>query len=340
MVDRYMTLREEWKAASPSTWVPFRDPPKSRARGRMDAYLDRVLEVLLEDDVSEAKKAISGLERKNAGLQEKAARLELEKAAAPEDTRFYEVWKSSRDAVDRRIAGIKEEMEANRALMAERRGEIRLRLAREGIELSEDELRNLLMTVSGDDQLDGMVALKNIYQISGRLRELMRTSGSLAVSRKYYGVFLIAVQAHELQLVSFRERVKDEYLPRLEAIREENRALMGRTRKLAEGDGRYRANVTAQEMTERVGARYRELLVNQDKLLEQRLAALRRVIAYVENTYETVSLASGLADSMEDSLTNLQALLEMPVVPPVAFESSLEEKFQELSARISAGPKA
>ncbi|MDR1040306.1 MAG: hypothetical protein LBR80_09115 [Deltaproteobacteria bacterium] len=340
MVDKYTRLRGELSSAADSTWVPFRDSPKERAQAEINGFLDRVLNVLLEDDVTEVKRAISRLERENAELQDKVARLEIDRASAPDKARFYEVWKSSQSGIDRRIEAARREIAGNRADMADKRGSIRRKLAREGIELSEDELRNLLMTVSGDDQLDSIVALKNIYTISNRLRELMRTTESLAVSRKYYAVFLIATQAHELQLVRFRQKIAREYLPRLEAIRAENQALMARTRDLAASDPQYRSNLTAQEMTERVAVRYRELLSGQDGILEDRLAALRKVIAYVENTYETVSLASGLAASMEDSLTSLQALLEMPIVPPVAFESSLEDKFQELSERINAGPSA
>jgi hypothetical protein len=306
----------------------------------MNEFLDKVLGVLLDDDVSDVKADISKLEGKNYGLQERVARLEMERAAAPEDTSFYEVWKSSRSDVDRKIESAKREIEGNRLAIAEKRGGIRAMLREAGIELSEDELRNLLMTVSGDDQLDSIVALKNIYQVSSRLRDLMRSTESLTVSRKYYAVFLLATQAHELQLTRFRERIASEYIPRLEDIRKDNSALMERTRTLASSDPQYRSNLAAQEMTERVAVRYRELLLNQDGILAERLTALRKVIAYVENTYETVSLASGLADSMEDSLTNLQALLEMPVVPPVAFESSLEDKFQELSDRITQGPNA
>ncbi|MDR1040406.1 MAG: hypothetical protein LBR80_09630 [Deltaproteobacteria bacterium] len=339
MVDKFVRLRADLATASDSTWVPFRDPPKARARSAMDDYLDRVLGVLLKDDVSQVKREISRLEVKNSELQERIARLEIDKASAPDSSRFYEVWKSSQSDIDKRIASAKKEIASNRADIAEKRGGIRIMLAREGIQLTEDELKNLLMTVSGDDMVDSMVALKNIYHISGRLRELMGTTQSLAVSRKYYAVFLIATQAHELQLVRFRRKIADEYIPRLEAIRSENQTLMARTRQLAANDPQYRSNLTAQEITERVAVRYRELLQNQDGILSDRLDALRLVIRFVENTYETVSLASGLADSMEDSLTNLQALLEMPVVPPVAFESSLEDKFQELSERISAGPQ-
>ncbi|MDR1036915.1 MAG: hypothetical protein LBT40_10175 [Deltaproteobacteria bacterium] len=337
MVDKFVRLRADVATAADSTWVPFRSSPKERARSEMDGFLDRVLGVLLKDDVSQVKRDISRLGQKNADLQDRIARLEIDKASAPDSSRFYEVWKSSQSDIDKRIASAKRDMASNRADIAEKRGMIRIMLAREGIQLSEDELKNLLMTVSGDDMVDSMVALKNIYQVSGRLRELMGTTQSLAVSRKYYAVFLIATQAHELQLVRFRKKIAEEYIPRLDSIRAENQTLMARTRQLASENAQYRSNLTAQEMTERVAGRYRDLLQNQDKILSDRLAALRLVIRYVENTYETVSLASGLADSMEDSLMNLQALLEMPVVPPVAFESSLEDKFQELSQRISAG---
>jgi hypothetical protein len=49
-----------------------------------------------------------------------------------------------------------------------------------------------------------------------------------------------------------------------------------------------------------------------------------------------VNLASGLSDSMDASVGDLAELLSMPIAPPMAFESNLEDKFLEISALLAA----
>jgi hypothetical protein len=110
---------------------------------------------------------------------------------------------------------------------------------------------------------------------------------------------------------------------------------MAKTTELAASNVQYRNNLAAQRITEEVAVKFRSLLGSQRAILETRLRAIAEIIQYTDNTYQTVSLASNLSDSMDECVNNLGALLKMPIVPPLPFDNQLEFKFLELSERLA-----
>jgi hypothetical protein len=338
LVDKFLALREKLPTASDSmwSWAPFVADDKSQIQDDINVYLDKSLAVLLDDAAIKTKKEINRLDQENLALLEKIGQLELEKTAAPATAGKLEFWKTSVDKLDDKIAEAKRKIEANNAAIAKKRAQIKNSLAQANVHLTDDQIKTLLITVSGQDQLDALVALKNLYALTDALKNVMKGSTNLSVNKKYYGVFLLATQAHQRQLALFLKRLNDQYLPKLAALKKENLVLMAETRALAAQNPIYANNVEAQKVTDVVADKYRDLLVSQRGNVEDRLTALNEVLKYVENTYRTVSLASSLATSMEDGLNTLQAILEMPILPPVAFENDLESTFLELSAKISS----
>ncbi|MDR2142079.1 MAG: hypothetical protein LBR11_09875 [Deltaproteobacteria bacterium] len=337
-VDKYLALRDKLPNASDSfwSWVPFTADDKSQIQDDINAYLDQSLAVLLDDEAIKTKNEINRLESENRQTQEKIAQLELEKTTAPTDTSKLKFWTTSASQIDDKIESLKKKIQANISKIEGKRNDIKRNLEKSNIFLTNDQIKTLLITVSGQDQLDAIVALKNLYNLTETLKNLMRQSNNLTINKKYYGVFLLATEAHERQLNLFLDRLNNQYLPSLQALKEENLALMAETRRLAAEKPIYQSNVAAQAMTDEVADKYRDLLTSQRRNLEERRAALAEVLQYVANTYKTVSLASSLATSMEESLNTLQAILEMPILPPVAFENSLEATFLELSEKIAA----
>jgi hypothetical protein len=337
MVDKFVELKDKLPTAKDSfwSWVPFTEDDKGQVQNDINGYLDKSLAILLDDEAIKIKRAIAGLEADNLKLLEKIGALELEKPSAPADSKAYEFWKTSVNDLDDKIASARGKIESNNKEIAKKRYEIKAALAKSNINLTDDELKTLLMTVSGQDQLDALVALKNLYILTDGLKSAMSSSKNLSMNKKYYGVFLMASEAHQRQLVLFLNRLDERYLPKLKALKEENLALMAETKTLAKNNPIYANNLEAQRITDIVADKYRDLLIGQRKNVEVRLAALTEVVTYVENTYRTVSLASSLATSMEDGINTLEAILEMPILPPVAFENNLESTFLELSAKIA-----
>ncbi|MDR1608910.1 MAG: hypothetical protein LBT38_10960 [Deltaproteobacteria bacterium] len=336
-VDKYLALRDKLPKANDSfwSWVPFTEDNKNQIQDDINVYLDQSLAVLLDDTAIKIKNDINSLAAENRALLEKIGQYELEKAAAPKETSALKFWDTSVSQYNDKIEDAKKKIVANTAKIEIKRAEIKSNLAKSNIYLSDDQIKTLLVTVSGQDQLDAIVALKNLYSLADALKKLIGSNSDLNVYKKYYGVFLLATQAHERQLVLFIDKVDNKYLPKLKDLKDENLKLMAETQALAAQNSIYAQNLVAQRVTDVVADKYRDLLKSQRENLNSRLKALSEVLKYVENTYRTVSLASGLATSMEEGLNTLKAILEMPILPPVAFENNLEATFLELSEKLS-----
>jgi ElaB/YqjD/DUF883 family membrane-anchored ribosome-binding protein len=339
-IDKFMDLRSKFSGAKDSSWVPFRDGEKTRVRNDINDLLDETLILLLDDSLVEAKEDINRLKYKIKNLEEKVNGYDLARSQAVPSKKFYEFWKDTDTGLDDKIASLQNEIDSAQVEIAQKGQLIKKKLSDAGIALSEADITNLLITVSGADQFSSLVVLKNIYALTDRLRESMQRTKNLEVSRKYYAIFLLVTQAYERQLSLFDQKIDDTYIPRLEVIRADNLSLIEETEELARSKPQYpqyQNNLAQQRITETVAVKYRTLLESQKSIIQRRLEALRELIAYVNNTYQTVTLAASLASNMEESLTSIQMLMDLPVVPPVAFESNLEEKFQELSEKLSQG---
>jgi hypothetical protein len=336
-VDEFLVLRDKLPKAKDSrlSWLPFTDESRKDIQSDINACLDGTLDILLDGSAVTIKREILALEAKNRSIQDRISRLEMEKISAPSDKKSYQFWTSTKENLDQKILDSRLEIRENSRLIDQKREEIRSYLAQSNINLTEEQMKMLLITVSGQDQLDALVALKNIYSLTETLKGLLQSSSNLTISKKYYGIFLLAAEAHQRQLLLFMDRLDKLYVPKLKELQAENRTLMAETRNLAKTNSLYQSNLAAQSVTEEVTIKYMDLLVRQRSNLEVRLAALNEVLKYADNTYRTISLASSLAASMEEGLNTLQALLEMPIMPPAPFENRLEDTFLELSAKIA-----
>jgi hypothetical protein len=337
LVDKYTTARDKLPQAKDSFWsfVPFTGEDKKDIQNDINSFLDKALAELLDDSAVKTKNDINRLEDENKALTEQIAKYEMQKSSAPASSSKLKFWENSTSDLDDKIRSTQRKISDNYSEISKKRSDIKADLAKANIHLTDDQIKTLMVTVSGQDQLDALVALKNLYALTDALKQLMANSNNLSINKKYYGVFLLATEAHQRQLGLFINRLNNQYLPKLKALQDENRALMAKTRQLAAQNPIYQSNVDAQEITDLVADKYHDLLVNQRENLEDRLETITDILKYVENTYRTVSLASSLATSMEDDINTLQALLEMPILPPVAFENNLESTFLELSAKLS-----
>lgn len=334
--DKYINARNLWLVADDSSWIPFVDSEKTKASQVVNGYLDRALALLLDDSVIASKDNIKGLYAKNKLLETEIARLNLEKIAAPLEKKFYEVWKDTSDDMDKKIAGLRGQINKNKALIDRQITGISDQLANSKINLSNDQVKTIFISPSGEDQLNSIVVLKNIYAICDVLKKAIADGNDLSVNKKYYAVFLLATEAHKKQLETNLGNIESLYLPRLARLQEDNQALMSQTRDRAADNPKYETNLIAQQQTQEVSEKFKDLLKNQGAIILDRLKALEDIIQFTDNTYQTVDLASSLSDSMSQSANSLLALLEMPIMPPIDFENSLESKFLEISEKINA----
>ncbi|MDR2368272.1 MAG: hypothetical protein LBF58_09230 [Deltaproteobacteria bacterium] len=318
------------------SWIPFLSSDKTKARVALDEHLDKALAILLDDSIIKTKDKIRDLYNKNSDLEMEISELGINRIGAPEGKKFYEVWKSTASDMDEKISDLRAQIRKNSATIDRLMGEIVSQLNDAKIPMTREQVRNFFIAASGEDQLQSIVALKNLYAICDILKQSLAGSTDLNFSKKYYGVFLLATDAHKKQLEDNLGKIDNVYIPRLLEIQRDNEALMAQTMELAASKPQYRNNVIAQEQTLQVTQKFQVLLKNQATIVMDRLTALDGIIEFAENTYLTVSLAASLSNVMDQSAMNLQAILGMPVMPPLEFENSLESKYLEITHRLSA----
>ena len=336
-IEKFLQLRDKLaSAADKNSWIPFVGNEKKDIQKDIDVYLDNALKVLLDDSIIKAKNDIKNLQDKNKKINDQISDYELLKATAPKQTKAYQVWKTTYGDLEEKIEKSYQEIENNKVKITRLMTEIKSKLAVAQIILSDDQINNIFIIKSGEDQLYSIVVIKNLYSLTDILQDLLKNSKNLTVSRKYYGIFLLATEAHQHQLLANLNSINNDYLPKLESIRKENADLMVKTRELAKNNSQYLNNLSAQQITDDVTKKFKELLISQRDLLLERLKTIDEIITYTDNTYKTVSLASSLSDSMDECVNNLAAMLKMPIVPPLAFDNQLEAKFLEISEQLSA----
>ncbi|MDR2386748.1 MAG: hypothetical protein LBE80_04070 [Deltaproteobacteria bacterium] len=335
-VEEYVKVRYRFLSADDKdSWVPFVDSDKTKARKELDSYLNDALSVLLNDQVIKIKDDIKALYKKNRDLEVEITDINFKKIDSPSGKKFYEVWKNTTNDIDDKISDRRNQIRKNRLLIDKYMDDIVRQLAAGKVTLSKEQVHNIFIS-NGEDQLNAIVVLKNLYAICDILKQSIAQSNDINVNKKYYGVFLLATDAHKKQLETNLVKIDEIYLPKLLELQKNNQALMETTRSLAQNNPQYENNLIAQRQTQEVAEKFKVLLQNQATIVMERLEALEDIILYAENTYATVDLASSLANSMDQSVNDLQELLNMPVIPPLTFENSLEDKFLEISQKLAS----
>lgn len=337
-VDKFLELSARYDKAEEDSWLPkpFTDT-KSSVSGEINKLLDSVLQTLGDDRLVRLKKEINALSAANGVLAERIGDLTMRRLAAPEDTKKYEIWKSSADEISEKIERAREEIAANENKIQENKRLIQRLLAESGLKMTDAEVDSLLKTVTGDDVIEATAVLKNVHSIVFRLQGMMTAEDeNIHLAKKYYGLYLLATRAYARQLELFAESIEAQYLPRLGEIRADNKKLMAETKALAGKDSRYEGNLAAQMITEKAAAKYEEVLKNQKIKIEKRRAEVAGILAYAENTYKTVTLAHSLFSTMNEGLASYEALMSLTMIEAVPFENKdLELKFQELTQKIA-----
>lgn len=336
-VEDYLVLRERYNKAADGSWLPnpFSDT-KHSVRKDINAVLDKALEILLDDRLVEKKKEIAKLNANINDCQQQIADLKMKSLSAPDEKKAYELWVDDSKDIDKKITHNQNQIVKNQKHIAEVKQVMRSMLAESGVKLSMPEIDNLVNTVSGDDTLHTIVALKNIQIIIERLKGLMmQENENIHIAKKYYGLFLLATETYAFQLESSVHNIDKKYLPKLEDLRKQNATLMAETKKMAAQDAHYASNLKAQQVTEAAVQMYEKVLVQQKKRLGERQKEVQKIWALAENTYQTVSIAHSLYETINESLATYEKLINLPLVAPVSFQNKdMEAKFKELTQRL------
>jgi uncharacterized small protein (DUF1192 family) len=209
-----------------------------------------------------------------------------------------------------------------------------------GIDLGDDQVEFLLSTVVGDNMVDLGILFDNVKAITLHLEELVAQSGEdLQSARRYYGLYVILLQALNRMHLQIEEAIAEEYVPQIDAIIGRAEALSWETRRLQrEAPGRQdllAANLAAQQLTIQAAGIYRQYLKDQATQVRQARRELEKDIAAAWNTYETVRVSGELVSLVRSSQQLLEGLMNRQVPALRPFENlEMQREFQKLTEQL------
>ncbi len=210
-----------------------------------------------------------------------------------------------------------------------------------GIELSTDQVRFYLSSVSGRDIMALSAVFDNVRVINRQLEDLMRQNrGDPEAARRYYGIHVVMLQAVVKAHETVLDNIQNRYLKRISRLAERNEKARKETNALLAASPQSQreileASLRAQNTTDQVLEIYRSHLNSLQDRLEKALKAVRMRYKVASNAYRTISISSALANEMQTTLEDLAALQEMHLPELVPFDNeAIQKKFNEITAAL------
>jgi len=326
-----------------SLWHPMRND-KASNQDRINKLMTEALSHLKIAKLSEYRQTHADLDAQIAENQELIGEHMDKMVAAPEKTgRVSGLWTWSREAHEKRI----EELESNIGDCKARQQDIikdmKQEMTRMGIDVSLQQISDLLLAVSGDTFFDLSACFHNVKQLTDMVAELIKENDAYVEnSRKYYGMYVSLVSllchAHERA----QEDIKTTYLPDIKDIVDEAVKTRKRTQDLVKrnsGDrntlARLQQNLQAQDTVIKAGRSYTQHLKGQLVKLAKAESQLKQHQEIALNTYETVSLASSMLSVVKKSIEDLTTIqsMELPDMLPLETDR-LRSEFQIISKQL------
>jgi hypothetical protein len=323
-----------------NAWLPFKEDRKSLQKD-IGQLVDDAVEILSVSDLTEIKKEINAAQENIREYQRQVSELETKSLMAPEDVSQWKFWKKDLDDYAEQIADYREKIEENRTRIQRLKARLYRKLQETGLNLDPAQIDTLVLSVTGDDDLELISVFGNIKAITEKLAQMTRESGeNIETARKYYGMYAVLLRILIRLQQAYIDRVDDQYLPALAEVIENNQALMDKTRRLlAEADPEhktmFRSNLDAQNLTDETARLYRRFLVRSQRRVAASLDQTLKEYQVAENTYQTVSTAYSLAAMIRDSEQMFTALAGLQVPDLLTFENQdMRREFEKLTSRL------
>lgn len=307
----------------------------------IEEHLNEVISILVDSPTNTYRLRVRNARERIAELRSEIAELQRERISAPAESKIP--FRQTKEKIDEEIADKRAYIEANREEIEKTQKQLADKLREAGLDATDEQIKGLLMSISGNDIVKIYAAFENIRNVTEQLMQLMKENrDNIDVARKYYGIYAVLLRTAVTMQENFLQKVDDSYLPRLDSIISEARGIIGDARqRISSGDyttGQreiLRDNIASNELTIKVARLYKQYLHRQYDQVAQRRDALQRQVDVAMNTYRTVTLSSNLISLMESSDKHISLLTKLEIPSMVSFDNqSMQEEFQRLTVRL------
>ena len=314
-------------------------------REKINDMLKDVLEILEVSNVSERRNEYERLGNEILERNKDIILYREKMVTAPQKVSTVEkVWSNTVDDYKRKIADTENEIadykQRQELLLAQIQQELK---GRSGIDMSREQVYSLVVMVTGDSYIKLNSIFYNIKQLVAVLEELAQKNHDYISSvNKYYGMYSVLVEALKLAHTNEIDKIRNDYLPKIEKYRVKAELASEDTRKLIRknsGNKNYlnmlEDNLKAQAEVKRAATEYGEYLQDYLINIEQSKRIIERQLDVVLDTWKTTQLASGLLAVMKSSSQGLKNLVSMklPDIAPLDI-GRLKEQFSTISMEL------
>jgi uncharacterized small protein (DUF1192 family) len=332
-LDSALVLEERQEALPKKAWI---GTDQRSNRSEINALLDEAVQILSMSPVQDYRERIRVLQGEIEGARAEIADARQKRITAPAESTIKKTvgdYDRVIEAGERNIKRLNQELAAVKREFA---GELR----RMGLDLGEDQVEFLLSTVVGDNMVDLGILFDNVKAITQQLEQLVAESGEdLQSARRYYGLYVILLQALNRMHIQIEETIGEQYIPQINAIIARAQSLSGETRRLQrEAPARREllaANLEAQQVTVQAAEIYGRYLKDQAVQVREARRELEKDIAAAWNTYETVRVSGELVSLVRSSQQLLEGLMSRQVPALRPFENlEMQRELQKLTEQL------
>ncbi|MBQ7193403.1 MAG: hypothetical protein IJR98_03420 [Synergistaceae bacterium] len=335
-----LTLRDKQETLPDSTWIPFTEDKESNSR-KINALLDRALEILSDGDAGSARSQAVTLRNRITSLRQELDQIRNQRIDAPERT--YLFWRSTKSKIDTRISQLEAEISRSETELKSLHSNLSAELRKTGLELTDTQADILLNSVTGEDILQNTVIFENVKAVVTKLEELSQNdTNTLDITRRYTGVYLVLNDLLIHTQEELLNRINGEYKLKLKEIISESELL--KKQALSKSNDKtytsaqrksFAQNAKSNATTIEAAKLYGELLDSQRLAIMDSISGLKRNRDLAENTYRTVRSSGELRGLIHSGLNAFDAIGNLSMPELKIFENvEMRAEFDEINRRL------
>lgn len=326
-LDDALSLNTQIDKAPASRW--FGADKKSLSKDQFDVFGE--IEKLLDSP------AISKNRQNIWRLKERVSKERLQIAKLKEKRVVATV--EQKQKLDKEIQKSLNNISAYSNNINQEKSNLKARLQEMGLMLSQEQIGVLLSRVDSDDIIRMSVVYDVLADITKQLMELTREfNEDINQARKYYGMHVVLLKFVINMQQSYINKLENEYLPKIEHIKNETLQVNQETRALLKTETQnaqrkvLHNNLQAQKLTLKVSKLYAQQLQKQKHKVQEALNQATKDYLVAKNTFDTVKLSAELIRLMKSNQASFNALMNIQIPEIVPFKNiEMQKKFEELS---------
>jgi hypothetical protein len=211
-----------------------------------------------------------------------------------------------------------------------------------GFNLSEEELKALLVRIDSKDIVKMAVIFDISKKITAKLEELMRSnSENITVAKRYYGMNLILSEIAVYINQKYIDEIDLSYIPKLNKIKNNVNKLITETKNLIAKSSTdyerkiYQSNLKSQMITLKTANLYIQNLQKQKEQIEIAKKKALKNLKLTVNSYKTVKLGANLLHLIKSTQKSFSKIMDLQFPELVPFENKqIELEYQKITNQI------